>query len=460
MAKIGKSPPKVRPYLPYPDPTLGLFGAHPHWILNLFANAQRRYGDIYCLDLGLKRVVILAHPAYAQHVLRSHASNYHKGGALMTPLRTISGAGVTTSSGQAWRVQRQAIQPFFHWQHITAQVASLLTTIDQSFTLLPSLPLHDRPVNMSEFFALLTGQLTTTNLLNTPLSIAQLHQLNSAIHRLNQQALHGLLAPVAPTWLPLPGQQRYQGTIRQIHQAIDNLLVAGQQQASRADTLFATLAARAQSLASPAQARQQLHDEVLALMIAGYETTATGLSWVCYLLSQHPAALATVQQEIDQVIGDRQPTADDLAALPYLAAVIYETLRLYPPSWRLSRVAVNADQIDDFGIEPGQSVLALVYLIHRHPMLWPEPDRFLPERFLAQGGAPPDLTGWFPFGLGSRKCVGQELALVEMRLTLIRLLQRYHLAPHTPRHPGVQLAMTLKPRRDLWLRLTTRAAAG
>ena len=448
-----QSPPKVRAYLPYPAWPFGVGGEHRHFVLNLLANSHRRYGDLFCLDLGLKQAVILAHPDHAHHVLRSHAGNYPKGGALMTPLRTISGAGVTTSSGQAWREQRQAIQPFFQRQPVMAQLTALLTTIDQSFALLTPRPVRETPVNMSAFLTLLTAQLTATNLLNAPLSPVQIHQLNRAIHQLNQQALFGLVAPLMPAWLPLPGRRRQQATVHQIHDLIDALITAGEQQPSKADTLFATLTARAQS-------RQQRHDEVLALLIAGYETTATGLSWACYLLSQHPAALAALQQEIDQVVGDRQPTADDLVALPYLAAVIDETLRLYPPSWRLARVAVAGDLIDGYRIEPGQSLLTLVYLIHRHPAFWPEPERFLPERFLAQGGTVPDRTAWLPFGLGSRKCVGQELALVTMKCILITLLQRYHLAPHTPHHPGLQLAMTLKPRRDLWLRLTARGAAG
>lgn len=460
MAQVFPPPPKVRPYLPYPDPTLGLTGAHQHWILNLLAKAQRRYGDIYCLDLGVKQAVILAHPDYAQHVLRSHAANYPKGGALVTPLRAISGAGVTTSSGQAWRAQRQAIQPFFQRQQIATQIPAILTNLDQSFARLAAQIVGATPVNLSAFFALLTAQLTATTLLNAPLPPAQLQQLNQAIQRLNQQALGGILTAVAPAWLPWPGRRRYQVVVRQIHAVIAALIDAGQQQNPGVDTLFATLAARAQGVAEPTLARQQLHDEVLALMVAGYETTATGLSWACYLLSQHPAALAAVQQEIDQVIGDRKPNASDLAALPYLAAVIDETLRLYPPSWRLSRVAVAEDVIDGFRLAPGQSVLTLIYLIHRHPAFWPEPDRFLPERFLAQPAGGTTTAAWLPFGLGSRKCVGQDLALVEMKLILITLLQRYHLAPHTPHHPGIQLAMTLKPRQDLWLRLTARAAAG
>ncbi len=460
MTTIIQSPPKVRAYLPYPDFPFGLGGAHRHWILNLLANAQGRYGDIYCLDLGVKQAVILAHPDYAQHVLRSQAANYPKGGALMTPLRTISGAGVTTVSGQAWRTQRQAIQPFFQRQHIAAQIPALQRSLDEHFARLAPQPLRATPVNMSAFFAQITAQLTATNLLSAPFALEQSQQLDRAINRLSQQALHGIVAPLAPAWLPVPGRRRHQTAIRQIHSVIDALIDAGRQPNAGAETLLATLVARAQTVADPVQARQQLHDEVLALMVAGYETTATGLSWACYLLSQHPAALAAVQQEIAQVIGNRTPTAADLAALPYLAAVIYETLRLYPPSWRLSRMAVAADQIDGFQIAPGQSVLTLVYLIHRHPAFWAEPDRFRPERFLTEPAGFPTTPAWLPFGLGGRKCVGQDLALMEMKLALIALLQRYHLAPHTPHHPRLQLAMILKPRHDLWLRLTTRTAAG
>lgn len=459
MAMIAKTPPKVHFYFPQLYYRSAVADQHHHPFLTLVANAQHRYGDIYTLNLGLKQAVVVTHPHHAHHILRSHAGNYRKGGALMTPLRTISGAGVTTSSGQQWREQRQTIQPFFQHQHLVAQLPTIITTLEQSLAHWASQPLQAIPINGSELMAILTGQLTATLLLHSTLPVAQIQQLRAALTTLNQQMLQGILLPGWPVWAPLPGRRRYQLATHTIHDIIEALIVHGHTDREAAAPLFTALQHRAGLPADVAEAKQQLHDEVLALFIASYETTATCLSWACYLLGQHPAVLATVQQEIDQVIGTRQPTYADLAAMKYLDLVLFESLRLYPPSWRLSRVAVADDVIDGFQIRAGQSVLTLVYLIQRHPGLWSEPTSFHPERFADQQGL---LTtaAWFPFGLGSRKCVGEELALLEMKLILVMLLQRYQLAPYHMRHPGVQLAMTLKPRHDLWFTLTTRPLAG
>lgn len=453
MAMMRQLPPKVYAFFP---PRIG--GHHQHSLLNFLHNARTRYGDIYTLDLGLKQAVILNHPRHAHHLFRDHASNYSKGGTLMTPLRSISGGGVTTSTGQQWWEQRRALQPFFQRQHIATQVTTILTTIQEWLAVYLPQPLQATPINISELLALVTTQITTATLFHSALQPEQIISLSTALTVLNRQAVQGILMARWPVWLPLPGRQRYQEAIGQIDRIIDTLITTRQQEDRPADDLFTALHARCATVGSQAQAHQQLHDEVLALLVAGYETTATCLSWTCYLLARHPAVLAKVQQEIAQQLGPRPPAYTDLAALPYLTMTLYEALRLYPPSWRLSRIALDEDVIDGFRIAKGHSVITLVYLIHRHPQWWPDPDCFRPERFAGQAGALPTNRAWLPFGMGSRKCIGQDLALLEAKLILVTLLQRYQLTLYTARHPGIQLAMTLKPRRDLWLTLTTQPA--
>lgn len=459
MTMMTKAPPVAHFYDPslYAGSLLG--GVHHHPLLTFLANAQRRYGDIFMLDLGIKRALVVTHPRYARHILQSHAANYRKGGALMTPLRTISGAGVTTSSGQLWREQRRTIQPFFQRQHLIDQLPTILRALMKSLDAYMPQPLAATPINGSALLTILTAQTTATLIGQVALPIDEIQQLSTAVGNLTQGALHGMLNPRLPTWLPLPGRRRYDQAVCTIHRVIETLVDLAQTCPPEQTTLFAALHQRIAPLAAPHVARQQLHDEILALFIAGYETTATALNWTCFLLSQHPAVLATLEEEIQQVVGDRLPTYADLAALKYGTQVLAEALRLYPPSWRLSRVAAAADEIDGVHVLPGQSVLTLVYLIHRHPGFWSEPERFIPERFADERSMSPVVDAWLPFGLGSRKCVGQELALLEMKLILVILLQRYHLVPEPIRHPGIQLAMTLKPSADLWFTLTTRALA-
>jgi cytochrome P450 len=191
--------------------------------------------------------------------------------------------------------------------------------------------------------------------------------------------------------------------------------------------------------------------------MAGHETTAVAMSWTWYLLSQNPEIEAKLHAELASVLGGRTPTAEDMPKLPYTRAVIAESMRLYPPAWILERRAINDFQIGDFKIKAGALVLMSQMLIHRDPRWWPEPDAFIPDRWLdAEATAARPKFAYFPFGAGTRICIGEQFAWMEAVLCLATVAQRWTMR-HDPTHVVAEEALvTLRPRYGMRMTLQKR----
>jgi cytochrome P450 len=164
------------------------------------------------------------------------------------------------------------------------------------------------------------------------------------------------------------------------------------------------------------------------LFFAGHETSARSLSWIHYLLHEHPDARAKVRAEVDRVLGSRTPTNADLGALVYTEQVINEALRLYSPIHSISRVALTDDLLGGYHIPAGATIYVSLYATHRLPKFWPDPDRFDPERFSPENVERRPRFAFVPFAAGHRNCVGAGTAIVELKLAVAMIAQRYELS--------------------------------
>ena len=191
---------------------------------------------------------------------------------------------------------------------------------------------------------------------------------------------------------------------------------------------------------------RQLRDEILTLILAGHETTATALSWTWHLLSQNPSVQQKLETELREVLGGRPPTLADLRALNYTGMVLDESMRLYPPVWSIGRSPIDDDEIGGYRIPKKSMVMLSQYITHRHPIFWDEPDRFDPERFSLERSEGRPRYAFFPFAGGPRQCIGNIFALNEANLVLATVAQRYRIRV-TPGHPiELQPLITLRPR--------------
>jgi cytochrome P450 len=184
------------------------------------------------------------------------------------------------------------------------------------------------------------------------------------------------------------------------------------------DDVVSRLVASTAKEADPAVGRRRMRDELVTLLLAGHETTASTLSWAFHLLDRHPAVAERLHAEAVEVLGDRLPTAEDMRRLPYTGRVVQEVMRLYPPVWILTRQAQQADVVAGYAVPAGADVMVCPYALHRHPKHWDRPDEFDPDRFLPENSAGRPTYAYLPFGAGPRFCVGNTLGLMEAAFVL------------------------------------------
>jgi cytochrome P450 len=242
-------------------------------------------------------------------------------------------------------------------------------------------------------------------------------------------------------------------------------VVRGIVEARRADPgehedLLSLLMAAYDDPASPLSSARQLRDEILTFLIGGHETTAAGLAWTFYLLSEHPEVERRLHQEVDEVLQGRPPSFDDLARLPYAKAVFDEALRLYPPVWTVSRTAIGDDRLGDCPIPEGTTVMLSAYAIQRNPRYWPDPEAFEPSRFLPENEANIPAFAYFPFSGGPRACIGGRLASIEATLILARITQSFRFGVLPDQIIEPEPTITLRPRHGIHVRIEPRSGAG
>jgi cytochrome P450 len=200
----------------------------------------------------------------------------------------------------------------------------------------------------------------------------------------------------------------------------------------------------------------EVRDEVMTLLLAGHETTANALSWTFYLLSQHPEAAANLQKELDEVLGSRLPGTEDVPRLQYTEKVISESLRLFPPAWGIGRRSLVDQTIGPYRVPAESIVLLSPFVTQRDSRFFPEPDRFMPERWTPEWKASLPPFAYFPFGGGVRRCIGESFAWTEAILVLATLCQRWQmkLDQATPVEPYA--LFTLRPKNGIRMRVERR----
>ena len=204
---------------------------------------------------------------------------------------------------------------------------------------------------------------------------------------------------------------------------------------------------------------KQLRDECMTLFLAGHETTALNLSWTWLLLSQHPAAAAKLSRELDEVLGDRPATFDDLPNLRFASHVITESLRLYPPAWSMGREAREDLELGGYRIAKGDQVWFCPWAIHRDSRWFDDPEVFRPERWAGDLAKTLHRYAYFPFGGGPRFCIGQAFAQMEAVLLLATLARSFRFEVQSSPRPVPEPSVTLRPKRGLRVRVRARASS-
>jgi cytochrome P450 len=417
-APVTAAAPAARATRPMPRPprkqTLPLLLRMFRNRLDVMEFVTSRYGDVVKLPLGPKTLHVFNRPEHARYVLADNAANYEKGIGQIHARRVI-GNGLLTSEGELWRKQRKAIKPVFQAKRISGQLTAIAQEAENLVARMRE-RIGGEPLDIrDELTGLALGVLGRT-LIDADLSAYE--SIGQSFEAVQDQALFEVMTLGAvPLWAPLPRQMRFRRASKDLQAIVDQLAADGRVRADGDDVISRLLDSVADE-ADPLVGRARLRDELVTLLLAGHETTASTMSWGFYLLDQHPQVWDRVHDEAVEVFGRGPLTAESLHELTYTTMVLRETLRLYPPVWLLPRIAKEADQIGGYQVPAGADVLICPYLLHRHPDYWPDPERFDPERFAPGNTDSRDAYAYIPFGAGPRFCVGNTLGLMEATVVL------------------------------------------
>jgi enediyne biosynthesis protein E7 len=392
--------------------------------LSLLADAAAEFGDAVCFRMGPKSLYYFNHPDHARHVLADNATNYNKGMGLTEARRSL-GDGLLTSEGELWRRQRRTIQPSFRRERI-ADLAGLVAA--EANALVNTLESHAGrgPVDATAEMTRLTLRVLGRTLLDADLT--QFGDLGRAFEAVQDQAMFEMVTlRLLPIWLPLRRHRRFRAAIGELEDIAFELVAAREHGGPGHDDVVTRLLHAYGAEPDGGLRRKRLRDEVLTILLAGHETTASTLSWTWYLIDRHPEVAERIRQEAAEVLGDRDPGYQDLQRLTYTTMVIQEVMRLYPPVWGLTRRALEADEVGGYRVPAGADVMISPYTLHRHPGFWPEPQKFDPHRFDPATVASTHRYAYIPFGAGPRVCVGSQLGMMEVTLVAAMVARRFRL---------------------------------
>jgi enediyne biosynthesis protein E7 len=401
-----------------------------------------RYGDTYRVFSPTRKsyTYVVHHPDDVKRVLVSNHRNYTKGMGL-DRVKILLGKGLMTSEGDLWKRQRYMMQPFFHRRVITEFAKTLDSANDRFIARWEALAARGEPVNITEEMSELT------------LDIVLRAIFGRDFDRMSEQAGGN------PFEVVTKNQERnlqFAFKFRSLAKVVAGLMERRRAEKEEHFDYVGMLMSARDKDTGAAMSDRELIDEVMTLVVAGHETTASGLNWTWYLLSQNPEAEARLHAEIDAAPDMLTPSLAQMESLAYTQQVVNEALRLYPPGWLLSRRTIEADVLGGYDIPAGANVLLPLYLLHRDGRFWKDPEAFWPERFAPEHEAERPRFSYMPFAAGPRHCIGETFALYEMLMHLYKVARRYRLT-YVPDKPlELEAQINLRTLHPLHMRLERR----
>ncbi len=413
----------------------------------------KEYGDIAQYRLARADIIQLNNPDYVKEVLIDRNQDYIKPSFLRMHKRIV-GEGLLTSEGEFHDQQRRLLRPAFHSQNID-YYASIMTDYArkkaESWRDGDALDVHQEMMGLT--LSIISRTMFSTEVEAEAKAVGDATAI--AIEYLDRMIGVPLLSLIEN--LPIPSSRRF----RQARETLDRIIHQIIQEhrsdkEHRYDLLSMLLKAQDPESQGAGMTDGQLRDEAITIFLAGHETTANLLTWTWYLLSEHPDVEERLHSELDTVLSGRVPTLDDVRKLAYTEMVLNESLRLYPPAWVIGREAARDTSIGSYPVHRKATVLMSQYVMHRDPRYFTDPDRFNPDRWKPESRAKLPAFAYFPFGGGTRACIGEAFARMEAVLALATLAQNWSLRL-VPGHK-VELAprITLRPKHGIIMKISKR----
>lgn len=439
---------------PIPEKTITLTEARELQTdtLGFIMKTAAELGDIIKLKVGFWDIYFLNHPDYIQHIFLDNWKNYGRDTFQFNNFARVTGQGLLTTHGDYWQQHRRLAQPGFHKNKLDGMAQHMASAIDR---------MHSR------WNRQLQGKSSIELDIDAEMLRLGLEIVGAALFSLDfsedsatlSQEILGMMQYVVyrsqnllalPTWVPTPRNNRFRHMLRKvdqiIYQMIDDRLASSQPKNDLLDLFLDGRGANNQPLP-----KQAIRDEIITMIIAGYETVASGMSWMWDVLSRQPAVTEKILAELKG--WDGAVTANILSQFNYTSAAIDEVFRLYPPSWLITRRSIEDDVVGGHNIPAGSIMVVCPYAIHHHSSFWQNTNDYRPERHL-RDYANFKKFAYIPFGGGPHLCIGRPFARLEAGLVLIKTLSRYQLQPVDSHPPVLNPQVTLRPKNGMLIKIS------
>ena len=413
--------------------------------LTYVADMARRGVDVRCIATGRRRLFLVNQPDLIRDVLVAHDWNFIKGPGLRMSRATLLGDGLLTSEGELHRRQRRLLQPGFNHDRLGQYAQDMVECASRATDAWQD----GEEYAINQEMARLTLQIVTRCLFGMDIG-ADAEEVGAAMTEA-LRVFHTLMSPFVQRFRAL--QKLVTGRAIRTRHRLDAVLQRIIRQHRDSSNQFQDLLSMLMGASDDANAyisEVLLRDEAMTLFLAGHETTANALTWTWYLLSQHPAVEEKMSEEVRRQLGDRMPAFEDVRRLAYTSQVLCEALRLYPPAWMLARQALTDYRLGTVPVPAGAVIFMSPFATQRDPRYWSDPEFFLPERWSDEvAAAVRPKFAFFPFGGGTRVCIGEHFAMMEGVLVLATIAQRWrlHLVPGQNIEPWPRI--TLRPRHSI-----------
>ncbi len=437
--------------------------------IRFYKNIFQKYGGIVFFQLGPYKFAMLNDADAIHEVLHKNAGLYTKSTGYER-FKLILGNGLLISEGEVWKKQRRLMSWAFASKHIervfpvmVSETRDMLKSWEGKTEV--DLALEMNSVTLQVISQSLFGKRHQGG--DSLLVRRSLQNILEYLQTTRHLWIQLLIAPLPirdkrraalkiEASLPLRDTRTFFSSIEKLDQLVEEMITEGRAQKG-SENFLDTMISATDSEDHTQMDNQQLRDEVISVLVAGHETTANALTWTWHLLLAHPEVLGKVTEEVGWVVSGEAPKFDELSALTYTKAVLEESMRLYPPFWRISRKNAEDATVGGYRIPANTTVIAAIFSIQRNPTYWERPEEFLPERFLEKGRSE-NRFAYIPFGAGPRACVGSQFAMVEALTILSICIKAYRFERTSPTFPELFTSLTLQPKGGCKVTLKKRGA--
>lgn len=396
-------------------------------LLGWMMDNLKEFGDVYKASIYGTSVYVVSDPLYAHYVLRENWRNYKKGQAIKR-IGFLLGNGLMVSEGEFWKTQRRMIQPAFHHEAMSA-LTSLFTKANLALLANWKCAAQKQScVNVTRDISQMVLKVVLVAIFSD-----DYEKVASHFSILSSESARNL---------------QFAQAFRPLRDSIAEVVSERRKDCRRSTDLLGMLMEARDRESGQGMTDRQLFTEIMTLIVAGHETTASTLTWVWYLLSLHPETEEKLSVELKKSVGS-EFGLDDLQKFPYTRQIIEETMRLYPPGWLMTRTAMKDDWFGGYFVPAGTEIYISPYMIQRHPALWISPDSFDPHRFDPDRSKGRNPLAMIPFSAGPRKCIGELFARIEMQIHLMTIAKQLRLRLVGAQSMELDLGVNLRSKYDL-----------